>query len=89
MPFIKQQERTFIKNDQGLETMLNWLLTISVEKRKGYLAYIVMYLGKYFGGEVNYFNLSTGTDAVRSALNELERELKNYEKKKSWENGEV
>ncbi len=87
MPYIKQHQRDECL-ENGLADFLTYLLTVSVENRKGFVAYAVEYLGKHSFGQ-NYFGLSTGTDAVRSAYNEMEKDLAAYEAKKRLENGDV
>ena len=88
MPYIKQKKRAFILKDRNLEEWANWLRTVPVEQRKGFVAYIVNYIGKYSFTD-NYFGKSTGLDAVRSAYEEMKIELQLYEYEKKMENGDV
>jgi hypothetical protein len=68
--------------------LLDYLLTVPIELRKGFVAYIVMALGKH-AFPSNYFGKSTGKDAVESAFVELKKELDEYEAQKKEENGGV
>jgi len=88
MPYITPKERNFIQVDKGLWDLVAWLETVTIEKRKGYIAYIVNYVAKHSFNQ-NYFGKSTGTDAIRSAFVEMKRDLIIYEIKKKEENGEV
>jgi len=88
MPYIKQKERDFILTDQGLDRLVEWLHTMPVTNRKGFVAYIINYIGKH-SFDYNYFGKSTGLDAVRSAFTEMKRDLFNYECLKKAENGDV
>ena len=88
MPYVKQEPNRRIAKEQGLEQFRDWLRTLPVEQLKGDLAFAVKYLGLTAYG-YNYFGLSTGTDAVRSALRELELDLANYEAEKKSENGDT
>jgi len=88
MPYITRDEAKFIKIDQNVERLVDWLLSVPEHRRKGYVAYIVKFIGKWaFKG--NYFGISTGTDAVRSALTELVKDLEEYKKQKKEVNGDV
>ena len=88
MPYIGQKKRNFILLERGWGDVLKWLRTIDVQERKGFLAYTLEYLALY-SFEQNYFGRSTGLDALRSAYNELEKDLAAYEAKKRFENGDV
>jgi len=86
MPYITQKEREFIRDDRNLNLILVWLRTLPVEQRKGFVAYIVNLLAKHSFTH-NYFGLSTGIDAVRSAYREMVKELDEYEAEKKKLNG--
>ena len=88
IPYVKNRERKFILHRQELKRLLDWLITVPVEKRKGFVAYIVNYLGKHSFTD-DYFGKSTGLDAVRIAYREMEKELYKYEAQKKLESGEV
>lgn len=87
MPYTTEKMRLEAL-ENGLEEFTAYLYTLPIELRKGFLAHAVMYLGKYTF-DYNYFGLSTGCDAVRSALVELKRELQEYEDKAKERNGNV
>lgn len=87
MPYIKQDQREVVQRE-GLADLTTWLASVPVEDRKGFLAYALEYLTLY-SFKQNYFGRSTGLDALRSAYNELEADLKKYESKKREENGDV
>lgn len=87
MPYIKKSMKDEIES-QGFSDLCDYLNTVPIDLRKGFVAYIVMYLGKCCF-PYSYFGLSTGADAVRSALTELVKELEEYEAKKKEENGGV
>ena len=88
MPFIKSKERDFVLKYKELNYLVEWLRTVPVEDRKGFVAFIINFIGKHSFTE-NYFGMSTGTDAVRSAYREMVKELDEYEAKKKKENGDV
>ena len=88
MPYIKLEDRKELAKNGGLNSVWNYLLHLSTEKRKGAVAYIVMYLAVESFTK-DYFGLSTGTDAVRSALYELENKLADYEQEKKQQNGAI
>lgn len=88
MPYIDLQAREFILVDKDLYRFTEWLTTVPIEQRKGFLAYIIEYLTKY-SFDLNYFGRSTGLDALRSAFIELKQDLLVYEKKKREEHGDI
>lgn len=88
MPYIKYKERDFIVLKKELGALVSWLGSVPIEKRKGFVAYIVNYIGKHSFTN-NYFGKSTGTDAVRSAYKEMVIDLFEYEVKKKKENGVI
>jgi len=87
MPYIENEKREECL-EQGLEGLVQYLMSVPVETRKGFVAYCVKFLGKHCFKE-NYFGKSTGTDAVRSALREMIKDLDSYENTKRLENGDV
>lgn len=87
MPFIKNSMK-YECFTQGFREFAEYLKTVPVERRKGFVAWAVMYMAKYTFN-LNYFGRSTGTDAVRSAFVELKKELDEYEQEKKEENGGV
>jgi len=87
MPFLKQAQRA-VCLEQGLEEYTKWMKTIPVELRKGFVAFSVEYLARYAFTD-NYFGKSTGTDAIRSAYVEMDKDLDEYEDEKKDLNGDV
>lgn len=87
MPYIGNKMKKECK-EQGFEEFVQYLTTVPVALRKGFVAWATMYMAKHCF-TANYFGKSTGTDAVRSAFIELEKGLAKYEAKKKRLNGGV
>jgi len=88
MPYIKSKERNFVLKYKELIFLVEWLRTVKVQDRKGFVAFIVNFIAKH-SFTPNYFGMSTGTDAVRSAYREMLKELDEYEAEKKKVNGRV
>jgi len=87
MPYIKQDDREVLQKS-GLLELKSYIGGMKDDNKKGLIAYAVMWLAlKCF--PISYYGISTATDAVRSALVEMEQYLGEYEEQKKQENGGV
>lgn len=87
MPYIEQTDREIIQK-RGLKKARDYVKGLTDQKKKGFVAWAVMWFALTVF-EHSYFGISTATDAVRSALVEMEKLLAEYEERKKHYNGGV
>ncbi len=87
MPYIQQTDKDILQK-KGLLKYRDYVKGLKNEKKKGFVAWTVMWFALTVF-EHSYFGISTATDAVRSALVEMEKLLASYEEQKKHHNGGV